>query len=205
MVPAFVETARDSLFSPADFFRSMMHGRGIADALLYGVLVGWLGQMVASFYQLILHSVVGSSFSGGDEIPEALRVVMSQFEGLAGFLFAALFGWFFVAVGLFIWSGLVHLALLASGGAKRDFEASFSVACYSESALLWNVVPFCGGVAAIVHWLVLNTIGLSEAHGISRGQALVAVLVPLLLCCCCIPGLGVALVGGLGAMIAGVS
>jgi hypothetical protein len=62
------------------------------------------------------------------------------------------------------------------------------------------VVPVCGFLAGL-YVLVLNIIGLSEAHGISRGKAAAAVLVPILLvCCCCALGIGL-LFGGLAGVL----
>ena len=201
ILQAFVETAREALFSPTAFFKSIRPGRGVGEVLVYGVVVGWLGQLVTALYQLILNSLTGPGWTRNADLPAALRPFVAHFEGVMGFLFVALFGWLFVLLGLFIWSGLVHLALLLLGGARRGFETSFSVAAYAESAMLWGVIPFCGGIVVLVHWIVLNAIGLSEAHGISRGLALAAVFLPLFVCCCCLPGLGLGLIGGLGAAI----
>ena len=56
----------------------------------------------------------------------------------------------------------------------------------------------------LVYALVLLVIGLSEAHGISRGKSATAVLVPFVLICCCCAGLAAVaafgLAGALGRM-----
>ena len=53
----------------------------------------------------------------------------------------------------------------------------------------------------LVYTLVLLVIGLSEAHGISRGKAAAGVLVPfVLICCCCVGIIGAAIFGMAGAL-----
>ena len=44
-------------------------------------------------------------------------------------------------------------------------------------------------------------IGLSEAHGISRGKAAAAVLVPFVIVCCCCSGIIAAAVFGLAGAL----
>lgn len=183
---ALVETVRESLFSPTEFFRKLSPRGGIGAPLLFAVIVGYVGQLVANLYQLILHLVVGGFGREAAGMPPPVRHLLEYAQGFGGFLVALLLGWLFVAIFLFIWSGIVHLLLLLFGGARRDFEATFRVVAYSESALLFQIVPFCGGLIALVYSLILNIIGLSEVHGIGKGKAAAAVLVPLLLCCCCV-------------------
>jgi hypothetical protein len=46
-----------------------------------------------------------------------------------------------------------------------------------------NLLPVCGALAAWIWNIIVMVFGLSEVHGISRGRALAAVLLPTLLCC----------------------
>jgi hypothetical protein len=62
-----------------------------------------------------------------------------------------------------------------------------------------GLLPFCGGLVAIVWWLVVASIGLSVVHRISIGQAILALLLPLFVCCCCCLGA----IGLLASTIAG--
>ncbi|PYQ12633.1 MAG: hypothetical protein DMF80_16890 [Acidobacteria bacterium] len=87
------------------------------------------------------------------------------------------------------------------GGAPRGFEATFRVACYAEAAALIRLVPLCGSLLSTAWFLFLAIVGLSEAHGISKGRAAAAVLLPLILvCCCCAAGILLVLGGFASAL-----
>jgi hypothetical protein len=107
----------------------------------------------------------------------------------------------FIVVALFVSSGILHLALLALGGATRGFEGTFRVSGYSQAASIFNIIPGCGGLIGLVYAIVLLVIGLSEAHGISRGKAAAAVLVPLVIICCCCSGLITAVIFGMAGAL----
>jgi hypothetical protein len=46
-----------------------------------------------------------------------------------------------------------------------------------------QLLPVCGAVASSIWNFVCMVIGLSEVHGIGKGRAAVAVLLPSLVCC----------------------
>jgi hypothetical protein len=94
--------------------------------------------------------------------------------------------------------------LLLLGGARRDFEATFRVAAYGHAISVLVLLPFCGGLVAFVWWVAVGTVGLSEVHGIGRGKALAAILLPVLVVCCCCAG-AIALVVGGAASLAGLA
>jgi hypothetical protein len=87
---------------------------------------------------------------------------------------------------LFIWSALVHIMLTLLGGANRGFAATLRVMCYAQTTQLAVVVPGIGGLVALVWRLILEIVGLAQAHKTDGWKALLAVLLPLLLCCACL-------------------
>ena len=109
-----------------------------------------------------------------------------------------------VVISAFLGAGIVHLMLLLLGGARRGFEATFRVVCFSQAtALLFVIpiflVPFCG-MAVVVWALVLYVIGLAQAHQIGHGQALAAVLLPVVALCCCCAGLVATFAGAIASL-----
>jgi hypothetical protein len=89
-----------------------------------------------------------------------------------------------LALGLFVGSGILHLCLMLVGGAKRSYEATFRVMCFAAgSAYPLMIVPICGGMISGVWCLVLECIGLTKVHDTSTGKAVLAVLLPLVVCC----------------------
>jgi hypothetical protein len=69
------------------------------------------------------------------------------------------------------------------GGANNGFEATVRVVCYAQTAQLAGIVPFCGGLIAAIWAIVLYVIGLATAHRTTQGKAVLAVLLPVVLCC----------------------
>jgi hypothetical protein len=202
-VNALIETTKQVLSQPTAFFRAMPVTGGIGGPLLYAVIVGYIGLFVSTIYNLVFRGVLMSSLSrmGGNSDVERLAGYM---QGGVGLVMNLILGPLFIVIGLFVSAGIFHLVLLALGGAQRGFEATFRVASYSQAASIFNIIPGCGGLVGLVYALVLLVIGLSEAHGISRGKSAAAVLVPFVLICCCCAGLfaivAFGMAGALGRM-----
>ena len=90
----------------------------------------------------------------------------------------------FILIFAFICSAILHVILWILDGAKEGFEATVRVYAYAAgSTAVFQIIPICGGLVAVIWSLVLQIIGLSRAHGISPGKAALAVLLPLALCC----------------------
>ncbi len=199
-VTALIDTTREVLTSPTAFFRAMPVRGGILGPLGYGVILGYIGLLAQALYQAIFRTVLGSTFAGFGRRAEWAPLVATLQSGI-GLLIQVLLGPMILTVGLFLSAGIVHLMLLLLGGARRDFEATFRVACYAEAPAVFALVPFCGGLIGLVYRLVLYIIGLAEAHQIGKGTAAAAVLLPILLvCCCCTAGI-ILFAGSIAALV----
>ena len=70
------------------------------------------------------------------------------------------------------------------GGAKKTFEATFRVIAFSQgSTMPLQLVPCCGGLIALVWYLVANCVGVARVHEIDTGKATLAVFLPVIVCC----------------------
>jgi hypothetical protein len=177
---------------------------GLGSPLLYAALAGWAGLAAMAFYQAIWVSIVGpASLPFGIERAEVARA-LAWLESWTGLVAQVVFGGVWVVIAAFISSGVLHLMLLLLGGARRGFEATFRVVCFSQAPALLLVipvflVPFCG--LLVVAWsLVLEVLGFAEAHQIDHGKAAAAVLLPLLICCCCCAGLVASFAGAIASL-----
>ncbi len=173
-----LKTLKGALFSPAEFFKKMAVTGGLADPILYALIVGMVGVIFSYLWQILFQGAVQSY----------LPVEMKSMPGYnifqtLGLAVVAVAMPFIIILGLFIWSGILHLFLTMVKGAKAGFEATFRVVSYSYSTNILNVIPFCGGIIASVWSIVLAVIGLREAHDTSGGKAAFAVLFPFVLCC----------------------
>jgi hypothetical protein len=142
------------------------------------VLLGTVGMLGGLFWNLVMQSM--GFFA---EHTAAEEWYLST--GLMFFI--ALFSPAFVLVGAFISSAILHVCLLITGGAKNGFEATFRVVAYATGATaFFQLLPFCGGVIGGIWAIVAEVLGAREIHETTTGRALLAVLLPLILCCGCV-------------------
>jgi hypothetical protein len=185
---ALIETSREVILRPAAFYRTMPVSGGLGGPLLYGVIVGYVGLVAAVLYDFVFRTVMGGSFGRFGGNPE-LEKLLSMAPSWVAVVVQIVIGPALVALFLFIYSGVVHVMLTLLGGARRDFEATFRVAAYAQATQLLQVVlgivPCCGAVLVLVYRIVVTSIGLSEVHGVSRGKAAAAILIPMLVVFCC--------------------
>lgn len=197
-VQGLFETVKLFTLEPQQAFNRLTQV-GIGRPFFYALLMAWI-EVVAGFaYWFIfqapffLASVpeLEDAFAGA-----AIGASMMALIFVGIFLLMPVF----LAIGLLIHTCILHLMLLILGEGKKGFETTFRVLCYSHTADLANVVPLCGGVISLVWFIVLQIMGLAEAHRCSHGKAALAVFLPILLCCACM----VALISvGIGAGILG--
>lgn len=174
---AWFDTVSLLITKPSEAFAMMRPEGGLMDPLLFGLIGGTIGSVMATLYQLLIRSF---GFGAGNN-------VLFNKLGLGGSSFIIIdlvFTPVKVALGLFICGAIIHLCLMLFGGANRPFETTFRVFGYATgAAYLFCLVPACGGLVALVYLVVLTTIGLARAHQTTTGKALMAVLSPIILCC----------------------
>ena len=162
------ETFRKVLFSPSALFSRLSFDAGIREPLAYGLLTGSLGAMFGLFWQFVM-------LSGGFlEIGEPL---FGRSLFVLVFLTVMVAVPFFVIMGLFMVSALLHVTLLAVRGAGNGFEATFRVVSYSQAAQAWGLIPFVGGVIGGIWQFIVTVIGLREMHETSYLRVLSAFLI----------------------------
>jgi len=172
---AFIETLQMVLGKPVVAFTAMKREGGLGEPLLYAVIGGTFGGVFAVTYNFALRSF--GSF--GDR-----HGAMEHLFGGIGWIFLLILTPLFVAIGMFVVSAILHVCLMIVKGAKQSFETTLRVVCFAEgsvSPLL--VIPFCGGVITGIWKIVLYCIGLARAHETETVRAVIAVLLPLIVCC----------------------
>ncbi len=177
LLPALFRTVQAVLTRPTPTFAALRQTGGLANPLLYFVLVSSAMFAVSAFYQMAAASVNPKVFGSG--LP-ALSGKAFQVVLLGSILISpALY-----VVGAFISSGVTHLCLKLLGGAEKPFETTFRVICYAQaSAAVLNIFPMCGGLFAVIMAGYCIIVGLREAHGISGWKATLALVLPGLVCC----------------------
>lgn len=191
--PAFFHTVSLLITRPSEAFLRMRPEGGLSGPLLFGLIGGCLSYVVSLVFQVLLEALLGYP---GDN---AMLHLFGLNPWLVGLIFAVLSP-VTVLLGLFLGAGILHLCLMLVGGAKRSFETTMRVVCFTAgSANLFSMIPVCGWVIALVYTLVLECIGLTRAHETTTGKALLAVLLPIFVCCCVMGVLIATVFGSLGA------
>ena len=175
LVNAFIETLQMVLSKPVAAFTAMKREGGLGEPLLYAILGGTFGTAFAVIYNFVLRSLMPF----GDK----QSALAHLFGGLAWLVLLILTP-LFVVIGMFVGSAILHVCLMIVGGAKQSFETTFRVVCFAEgSASPLLVIPFCGGLISGIWKIILYCIGLARAHETDSGRAVIAVLLPLIICC----------------------
>jgi hypothetical protein len=173
---AFVETLVTVLTKPDAAFRAMKIEGGLVEPLIYALIGGWLGGVVAFLFSLGFKSV--GLFANRDN---AFGMLTGM--GIGSIAFIILLP-VMIVIGLFIGAAIVHLCLMIVGGANKTFEATFRVLAFSQGSTgPLQMIPVCGGLIAGVWGLVVTCIGLARAHETGTERAVFAVFLPLIVCC----------------------
>jgi hypothetical protein len=171
----------------------MVRDAGLGWPILYLLILGTVCGWVSMMWQALFSAAVGdmSQFGMGPELQQYLPATDSAALRLAQALLLPAI----VLILYFIAAGILHLMMMIVGGANQPFETTGRVWAYAwGSASIFQLLPICGGLIALVWGIVVAIIGLAEAHETSAGKSAAAVLLPIVLCCLCIV-LAVAILG----------
>jgi len=192
--PAAMQTIKAALLEPNETFSKMKVSGGIANPYLFHLLVGGIGSVCASVYISIVQILFMNPYSGiNSNASPAFQI---------GILFGVVIrSIIFAAIGVFIHAGIVHVCLMICGGAKRPFEATFRAVCYGASSVSGlQVIPIIGSIAAIPWSIVVSCLALARAHETDTWRALVAILLPGVVCCGLMVFIMVTIFGAASAM-----
>lgn len=173
---AYFDTLSMVITKPGEAFAMMKTEGDMMGPMLFALIGGCAGIIVSVLLQIALHSI-------GFMADRQSAVFGMGAVGIwaVGYI---LLSPVLVIVGAFIFSGILHLCLMIVGGARKPFETTFRVVCFSSgSTSLLSMIPFCGGMIAFVWNIVLECIGLARAHETDTGKAVMAVLLPIIVCC----------------------
>jgi hypothetical protein len=163
------QTFKQVCFSPETFFKNLTYAGGKKEPLAFGVMTGSIGSMLTLFWQSLI--------AGG-----LMILGLSFFSNYAvGFIFLLMILVIplMVTVGIFLYSGVLHLLLLMVRGGGNGFEATFRVVSYSQAVQVLGVIPFVGGFIGGIWQLIIQVIGLREIHETSYLRVIMAFLIPV--------------------------
>jgi hypothetical protein len=188
---AFFDTVILVLTKPSEAFAMMKKEGDLMGPMLFALIGGCAGLIVSVLLQIALQSI---GFMADRQ--NAMFGMGAVGLWAVGYI---LLSPVLVIAFMFIASGILHLCLMIVGGARKPFETTFRVVCFSSgSTSLLSMIPFCGGMISGVWNIVLEIIGVARAHEIDTGKAAIAVLLPIIVCCGGLILLGI--LGGFSAL-----
>ena len=129
---SILRTFRAVLFSPKQLFRSMSYKNGIREPFAFGLLTGSIGAMVGLFRHFL--NLSSETVNLIPELPFELPLNLI-------FLPAMIISPFLITLFLFIFSAIIHLCLVISGGANNGFEVTFRILSFSQATQILAVIP----------------------------------------------------------------
>ncbi len=200
-VNAFLETIKLFITNPADAWQRTKEKGDYAEPLIFAILVSWIGIAVSSVWS----GLFGQAWTAflPPEMKEKLGGAMATNAG--ALLIQVGIAPILVLIGLFVGAAIYHVSFMIVGATKDStsgFEGTFRAVSYASVSNLANVIPFVGGLVAVVWNLILMVMGAVRMHRTTQGKAIAGVLIPLLLCCVCIAVVVGLVIGGLAAAFA---
>lgn len=172
--PGLFLTLKKILLAPTAFFSAMPEGRPKAKALVFNLLISEF-LLVIDF----LWSLTGLRARLGDTGEAAGLSAIAHAPGL-GFLVALLLVPLAIALGIYLDAWLTHLLLLLFRSAKKGFNETFRVMCYSAAPTVLSAVPVAGQILSpviLVWYMALQAIGLKKVHEGAYTQTLAAIFI----------------------------
>src|SRR5262245_11271983 len=103
-----VETTTQVLSGPESFFQRMPVTGGLTSPLLYGLLIGYVGLVASTLYSLVFHLAFGG-FGSLARHGGPLERLAPFLEGGVSLFGNLVFGPVFIAIGLFLSAGILHV------------------------------------------------------------------------------------------------
>ncbi len=201
---AFIAVVKDAIADPIGFFSRVAVGRGWIRPWILALIISGFVFLISAAYQMGFQALTaGAEIGGSIGDPLSSLAFLTVFPISAGALiaFAVVGVPVGTTLGLIVQAGIYHLCLMLLGAARREFEATFRVVCYSMVPQLFQVLPIIGGPIAWMWQMVLAIIGIKVVHETSYGRSALAVFLPMILCCGVLMLIGVAAGGWIFAAL----
>jgi len=174
-----IGTIKPCLFQPAEFFQTMRRSGDFVTPLKFLVITSLLGALVTMIWQVPIQmlNVAATGQNSGGMAPSLGAICFGLICTVP--LIAIM-----VVITSFVMAGVYHVCLMLVGGVTQPLEATYRIVCYSVGATsVLNIIPCVGGLIASIWGLVLVIIGLHKTHETDLWRAVVAGLLPTVLCC----------------------
>ncbi|MHC1756246.1 MAG: YIP1 family protein [Methanosarcina sp.] len=177
----YINTWKEVMLRPSDFYRSMPKTGGYADPLIfaaisfiiYGLLTALLaglfgrGMYMGGMYGGMYDGMYGGTYDGVREF--------SLFTVLATVIILPIAG----IVSLFVEAAILYVIYKVLGG-KGSYEGTVRFVSYATAVLVVSWIPLVGWIAGL-YGIYLYIVGGMYVHDVSMGKSAIAILLPTIL------------------------
>ncbi len=165
---AWWRTVRASFTQPREFCDRMPLEGGLADPLLFGMVMRGMSVIFWGFFVAFLYVIVG------------IITGQTQFYANAAVQLGSMV-WNIPIAGafLFVIAGIIHLGVVLVANGGKGFEATFRVFCYGRACDVLDLVPGIGPLIAVFYRVWLYFMAYQRAHAIGPGKSLFVSTLPV--------------------------
>ena len=173
----YIETWKEVMQSPSDFYREMPKTGGYADPITFAAISFIIYALLTALLTVLFgHAMYMGGMYGG--------MYDGMYGGARGFgFFAILMTVIFTPIAgiisLFIEAAILYIIYKILGG-TGSYEGTVRFICYATAVLVLSWIPFLGWVVGI-YGIYLYIVGGMYVHDVSMTRSVIAVLLPALL------------------------
>jgi len=198
------DTFKTVLFKPSIFFKAIAVNTGYHRAYIFALIMFYLTIGATAAYQMGMFTSMSTFqynpfdfiYSYVHAIPPVLAIGMILF-GLIVIVPILAF------IGFAVRAAIIHVCLMIVGGKTQSFEVTMRVVLYASAPVALGVIPILGGFVGGIWNIVLEIVGIKTVHNTSYARAIIAYILPMLLCCCLGVGLSFIIGGALFSSLIG--
>ena len=172
LVPSFIQTLREVLLNPVNFYRGLPRQGNLLSPVLFAAICALISAVIGGILGFILRVALGNPIGG-------------SFGRLIGTIIGNPIA---TVIGLFIGAAIYHLLVLLVVRPRHEgYEATFKALAYASAVNVFSFlafIPILGILVVIaigVYNVILTVIGIREMHATTTGRAVAVVLIPVVI------------------------
>jgi predicted Zn finger-like uncharacterized protein len=169
LVQGFYQTIMRVMKSPVRLFSSMPLGRGIGRPLLFYLILAEIEILFQFMWGM-------AGITGGMQTEGTLLEGM----GVSSVMILVFYP-FFLTLGVFLGTAVVHVSLKVVRGATAGFEATFRALTYGSAPMILSIFPLIGPIVGAVWALATTLIAYKHVHRTTYPKVVLAILLPAVL------------------------
>jgi hypothetical protein len=163
----YIETWKEVIQRPSDFFRKMPTTGGYADPLIFAAINSFIyGLLAALFNRGMMEGMYGYGIGGGG---------FSFFTALMAAIMAPIAG----IVSILIGAAIIYIVYKILGG-TGTYEGTVRFVSYANAVMVIYWIPIIGWIFGLYE-IYLYIVGGMFVHKVSMGKSAIAILLPIVL------------------------